>query len=311
MRTLWLTATVLFCTAAQAQDLSLLAGGLKVNGLDERTFAGALHFAHPVGDHAALGLTYLNEGHPDNHHRDGVAGQVWLRSERPQRGWQVGVGLGPYYYFDTATIDGGYRNDHGWAPMYSVSANWNFGNRWFAQVQANRIVPRGKGGSTSILVGAGFHFDGVPGSKLHLNGPSSDDTITVSLGQTIINSLDSERARAYSLEYRRAISPYVDWSVSWINEGNEAATRRNGLTSQLWLIRSLSDNIELGMGAGPYVASELHDTGGPQSNLSGLLSIVGRYHLDRRWVAQLSWNRVVTDYHRDADLFFLGIGSTF
>ncbi len=311
MRAPWLTALALSCAAARAQDVSALAGGLTTNAHHQRTFAGALAFTHPVGAHAALGLTYLNEGHPDDHHRDGVAAQAWLRTRRPEMGWQWGIGIGPYYYFDTATIAGGYRNDHGWAPLYSVAATWNFGTGWYAQVQANRVFPHAKDASTAILVGAGFHFDGVAGSKLHLTGPSSDDTLTASLGQTIINSLDSERARAHSLEYRRAIAPYVDWSVSLINEGNEAATRRNGMASQLWLIRSLNDKLELGMGAGPYVASELHDTGGAQSNLSGLLSIVARHHLDRRWVAQLSWNRVVTSYHRDADLFLLGVGSTF
>ena len=46
-------------------------------------------------------------------------------------------------------------------------------------------------------------------------------------------------------------------------------------------------------------------------HLAGLVSVAGRYHFDQRWVGQLSWNRVVTDYHRDADVLLLGLGATF
>ncbi|MDC8760526.1 hypothetical protein [Janthinobacterium fluminis] len=304
---LWLCATASF-----AQNVSLLAGQLQVPDKDESSFAAALSYAHPAGDYAALSLTYLNEGHPLDHHRDGVSGQLWLRSMQRPRGLSFGVGVGPYYYFDTArTAAAGYRNDHGWAPMYSVQANWHFGNHWFAQVQANRVVPRGKDATTQVLVGAGFRFDGVPGNKLHLNGPSSDDTLTLSGGQTIVNSFNSERARASSVEYRRAAGPYVDWTVTWLKEGAAPATRRSGVAGQVWLIRSLSTHVELGMGAGPYLAYDLPVLAAERQRLAGLVSIVGRYHFDRRWVGQLSWNRVVTSYHHDADVLLLGVGAAF
>lgn len=303
-----------FAADVHAQDVSLLAGQVKVNEKEERSFAAALSYAHPAGDYAALSLTYLNEGHPFDHHRDGISGQVWLRSKKTEQGLSFGVGAGPYYYFDTTSANAGasgYSNDHGWAPMYSVQASYHFPSNWYAQVQANRVLPRGKDSTTQLLVGVGYRFDGVPGSKLHLNGPSTDDTLTVSGGQTIVNSLDSERSRALSLEYRRAVSPYIDWTVTALKEGSTPKTRRSGIASQAWLIRSLNSSVELGMGAGPYAAFDLHEVDRRQSHMAALVSIVARYHPTRHLVGQLSWNRVVTDYHRDADVLLLGLGAAF
>lgn len=300
-------------SALHAQDLSLQGGLLQVtNDRHEHTFGAALNYAHPVGDHLALSLSYLNEGHPLEHHRDGMAGQLWLRSRITEQGISFGAAAGQYYYFDTARIGANdYHNDHGWAPIYSVQMSWHHPSRWYTQVQLNRIFPRDRNATTTLLVGAGYRFDGVRGDKLHLDGPSTDDTLTVLAGQSIVNSFDSERSKAHSLEYRRAVASYVDWTVSWLNEGTSARTRRNGVASQLWLIRSLEPRVELGMGVGPYGVLDLHDVPGRQSHLAGLVSIATRYHVNQRVVGEIAWHRVVTDYHRDADLLMLGLGANF
>lgn len=295
---------------AHAQDVSLSAGRLDVTGKPDSSFAAALSYAHPVNQHLALSLTYLNEGHPQDHHRDAVSAQAWLRSKEVEQG--LAFGAGANYYFDTArTATGDYHNDHGWAPMLSVAASWHFPSRWFVQLQLDHVVKGSKDGSTALLIGTGYRFNGVPGDKLHLAGPSSDDTLTVSRGQTIVNSFDSERSRATAIEYRRALSPYVDGTLTLLKEGTTARTRRGGAAAQLWLIRSLTTNTELGMGAGPYVAIDLHEVDARQSRLAGLVSIAARYHFSRRWLGQLGWNRVVTDYHRDADVLLFGLGLSY
>ena len=297
---------------AYAQDVSLLGGQLKVRDKDERSFAAALSYFHPAGDYTALSLTYLNEGHPKDHHRDGVGAQVWARSKTTEQGLSFGAGVGQYYYFDTARpATGGYTNDHGWANMASLSVSWHMPSRWYGQVQATRVVPRGKDATTALLVGMGYRFDGVAGNKLHLDGPSTDDTLTLSAGRTIVNSFNSEQSRNSSIEYRRALAPYVDWTVTALKEGTTARTRRSGVATQWWLIRSLNRNVELGMGIGPYAAIDLHAVDTRQSHLAGLASIALRYHLTKRVVSQLTLNRVATDYHRDADVLQLGLGATF
>jgi hypothetical protein len=300
-----------------AQDLAIQGGALRVTKTHETTFEGALAYTHPVGDWAALSLSYINEGHPEFHHRDGVAGQVWLRTPVYDNDMSFAAGIGFDYLFDTARPPASsglvYTNDHGWAPIYSLQMTWHNANRWYTQVQVNRIVPGGggKNPTTALLVGVGYRFDGVRGDKLHLDGPTTDDTLTVLAGQTIVNSFESERSRAASVEYRRAVGSYLDWTVTALSEGTSAGTRRNGIATQLWLIRSLNKDVELGMGVGPYAAFEVHDVPGTRSHKAGLLSIASRYHFTKRVVGQLSWNRVVTDYHRDADLLLAGLGYSF
>ena len=303
---------------ALAQDLSIQGGALQVSQTHERTFAAAVSYAQPVGDYLALSLSYLNEGHPQRHHRDGVAAQAWLRSHVYQSGLAFGAGVGLDYYFDTsrpAAASGDvYTNDHGWAPIYSLQMSWHDPSRWYAQVQLNRIFPNsshGKSPTTALMAGVGYRFDGVRGDKLHLDGPSTDDTITLLAGQTIVNSFESERSRASSIEYRRALGHYVDWTVTALSEGTSAGSRRNGVATQLWLIRSLNKDVELGMGVGPYAAFEVHDVPGTRSHKAGLISIASRYHFTKRVVGELEWHRVVTDYHRDADMLMAGVGFSF
>jgi hypothetical protein len=309
-------ALMLTTGAVLAQDLTAQAGGLWVSGVQQHSFAVGLNYLHPVGDYLALSLGYLNEGHPHNHHRDGISGQLWLRTPRHANSVSWAVGVGQYYFFDTsrphADSSAPYINDHGWAPIYSVQAQWQHHDRWYTQLQVNRVVPQGaKDPSTSLMVGFGYRFDSVRGDKLHLDGPSTDDTLTLLTGQSIVNSFESERSRAYSLEYRRAVGRYVDWTVNYLHEGTTAATHRNGVATQLWLIRSLTTNLELGMGVGPYLAFEVHDVPGTRSHKAGLASLATRYHFSKRLVGTLTLNRVVTDYHRDADLLMLGLGYSY
>ncbi len=309
-----LCALVLLGAAAgaNAQEVSILGGQLNVNQSHEHSFAAALAYTHPAGEYTALSLTYLNEGHPKDHHRDGFGGQVWLRTKPIKQGLSFGVGLGEYYYFDTArTATGDYNNDHGWGNMVSVSATWHSYDRWYGKVEATKVFPRGKDATTSLLVGVGYLFDGVPGSKLHLDEKATEDTLTVSAGQTIVNSFDSQRSKGSSIEFRRAVAPYFDWTVTALKEGTSALTHRSGVATQAWLIRSLTHNVEMGMGAGPYAAFDLDDVPVSQSHLAGLVSIALRFHFNKRLVSQVTWNRVVTDYHRDADMLQVGLGATF
>ncbi|NYE61182.1 hypothetical protein FHW58_002334 [Duganella sp. 1224] len=317
MQRILLGAVALVAAASvPAQELTGYAGALRVNASHQRTFTGAVSFTNPVNDHLALSLSYLNEGHPTDHHRDGVAAQVWLRTGYNQPGWTFGAGAGQYYYFDTTELhsDGPtkYTNDHGWAGIYSVQATYHYpDSRWYNQVQINRIAPSGKDATTSLVFGVGYQFNGVKGDKLHKEDAATDEAITVMAGQGITNSLDSERARIAAIEYRRAVGRYVDWTVTAINEGNTPQSKRNGVATQLWLIRSLSQTVEIGMGAGFYFNAKVPEAEGQRSHKAGLVSIGGRYHLTRRVVAEATWNRVVSDYHRDADLFLAGLGYSF
>lgn len=302
----------LFCGTVHAQDVSLLAGQMKVNEKDDRSFAAALNYLHPVGDYLAFSAGYLNEGHPQGHHRDGLAAQGWLRLPVASTGVTLSLGGGKYYYFDTARDDGiHYDNDHGWANMASAAVDWQVDPHWYLQAQVTRLYPDGRDGTTLLMTGAGYHFDGSGRTLVQLSA-ARDDTLTLSVVRTIVNSFDSERADGYALEYRRALGRYVDASVTALVEGSNRRLDRRGVAAQLWLMRDLAPAVELGMGAGPYAFRDLPDRrDGQYSHWAGIASIVGRYHLGSRWTAQLSWNRVISNYERDADVFMLGLGIGF
>jgi hypothetical protein len=313
-RTLLAALALAASASLPAQELAIQAGMLRVNERHENSFSAGVSYAHPVTEHVGLSLSYLNEGHPTDHHRDGVAGQVWVRTGYNRPGWSFGAGAGQYFYFDTTDLGNDrYTNDHGWAAIYSLQATYHYANsRWYNQVQVNRIAPAaGKDSTTSLMVGVGYQFNGVKGDKLHLDGPSTDDTLTALAGQGITNSTSSERSTVAALEYRRAVGRYVDWTVTAIDEGSAAQSRRSGVASQLWLIRSLSPQVEIGMGAGFYFNDKVPDGEGQRSHKAGLVSIASRYHVTKHIVGEVSWNRVVTDYHRDADLLLLGLGYSF
>jgi hypothetical protein len=315
-RVLTAVLALLAAGAATAQEVSAYAGVLRVNSTHEQTFSAEAGYSHPVDEHLALSLSYLNEGHPTDHHRDGVAAQAWLRTGANEPGWTFGLGAGPYFYFDTARLHNAgvttYHNDHGWATIYSLLATYHYpGSRWYNQVQLNRISPTDKEATTSLMVGVGYQFNGVRGDKLHLEAPAHDEALTVMAGQGINNSLNSERSRIGAVEYRQQMGRYVDWTVTALDEGHTPQSRRNGVATQLWLIRSLTPKTELGMGFGPYLSLEVPDAPGYRSHVAGLISVASRYHWSRHVVGELSWSRVATDYHRDADLLLIGLGYSY
>jgi hypothetical protein len=81
------------------------------------------------------------------------------------------------------------------------------------------------------------------------------------------------------------------------------------------LRRSFFDNrLTLGVGAGSYYALDTHrvkdgmDTGG---KVSVLLTMSAAYNVTRHWYVRASWNRVMTSYDKDSDIYLGGIGYRF
>jgi hypothetical protein len=71
----------------------------------------------------------------------------------------------------------------------------------------------------------------------------------------------------------------------------------------------------LEMGLGPYAMrdqldrNDAHDD--RRTRVAGLASIGMRWRVAGDWRAQLTWNRVITDYARDSDVFLFGVGAAF
>ncbi|MDR5751940.1 MULTISPECIES: hypothetical protein [unclassified Caballeronia] len=309
--------------ALHAQEISLLGGVSR--GIGEHTYSWAASYEEGLGEYFAASFTWINEGHVTGHHRDGQVIQGWARLPLANRRIVLSAGIGPYRYFDTSTEQDGasYSNVHGWGIVYSLRAQYYFANRWIAQLQLNRIQVQHGPNTSAALIGVAYQLDApsVPGPRDWAPGRSTRVTgneVTAFLGQTIVNSNESQTSFAAALEYRRGLMKYLDWTVGYLHEGNADLVRRDGLTTQLWATRAFfDDRLTLGLGAGVYFAvkqrSNTDVTGDNDTDdrFAGIVSMSASYRLGQRWTTRVTWNRIVTRYNRDTDVIVAGVGYRF
>jgi hypothetical protein len=304
---------------ANAQEFALFGGAL--TGAGSHTYSWAFDYQEGLGKYAALGFTWLNEGHLPDHHRDGQSVQLWGRLPLENRRFVLSAGVGPYRYSDTVS-DGpnGFMNNHGWGALMSVRAAYYTSNRWIMQLQLNRVQVNGGPNTTGLLFGIGYQLDAPdePGPRdrpVTRKDRVTNNEFTVLAGETIKNSLDSESGFSTSVEYRRGLFKYLDWTASYMHENVPAAVRRNGLATQLWLTRAFfNERLTLAAGAGAYYAIDTFDSPGSdgiKGTISGLVSLSASYRLSKHWLTRLTWNRVVTRNSLDADMIQAGIGYRF
>jgi hypothetical protein len=309
----------------RGQELSVL-GGVMRTGAAGSSYTWQVDYRQNFHENFAGSVAYINEGHVPGHHRDGNAFQAWGRLPFWENRVAVALGAGAYYFYDTQyTPAGGSANVHGTAAIYSASATGYLSNRWFCRVLINRIVPSHEIQTTTAAVGVGFWFgqDGKPTPGKLGDAPSeqgfvSNNEITGFAGQSVVNTFLSEQARAYALDYRRGLTPHLDWTATAIYEGDPQIIRRNGLATQLWAVNSFfDDKVNVGIGAGPYIyIDQKHPatnstTVGSQkipAAIAPLVSLTVARQLSEHWAVRLTWHRVISTYNRDSDIFLLGLG---
>jgi hypothetical protein len=304
---------------AQAQDASLLAGGMRLDqDKDDTSFAVALGYTHHINKYVSVSADYVNEGHPRQHHRDGLGSQLWVHSATPTRGWSVAAGFGPYYYFDTNTGNGtlaDYRNDHGWGQLMSLSAKYHLSSNAYLETRLSHTHGITSHDTTMLLFGAGYELRKLPREIRLQNAERGDNLLMVLGGRSIVNSLASETATSYGLEYRRTVNPNLEWSLILMSEGKVDAAERKGVSAQVWLLRPFTERTVLEMGFGAYAMRDQLDRKDAdderENKVAPIASIGMRYRISDNLRAQLTWSRVITNYERDSDVFMLGAGVAF
>jgi hypothetical protein len=304
-------------TPAAAQELSLLAGTTAALGSDDESYSWTLEYLHRLHDHAAISLSWLNEGHLPGHHRDGHCVQVWAGTAVLDPRLWLSAGIGPYRYFDTVEAEqgAGYADDHGWGAVLSIGSSWYGDSGWLFHLRANRIVTQKAIDTTTLQLGLGYQL-GEPADAHRESAREANSEITVLLGSTIVNSFESEQDLAMSIEFRHRLGRHVEWTVAWLDEGDSRLVRRDGVTTQLWLVRSFFlDRVALGAGAGVYVGVDKYRKNQPSEEgdeaVSLIITATASYRLGARWVTRASWNRIATDYSRDTDVILAGVGYRF
>jgi len=286
---------------------------------NDTSYSWQLEYQKELFEHLAVSLSYLNEGHVPNHHRDGTGMQLWARTDALGRRLSLSAGIGPYYYYDTSNssvTDGSYTNDHGFGGIFSLAATWKNETPWLFQVRTNWVKAFGGMDTVSALVGIGYQLDTLTPVPAHATpgdpGMRANNEITLFVGQTITNSFKSEHSAAMSIEYRRGLMRYLDWTIAWLYEGDTRLIRRHGLVSQFWLVKAfLDDSVALGAGTGAYFSVDQRAGQDGDEIISAIASLTGSYRFTPHWSLRTTWNRAVTNYDRDTDVIMAGIGYRF
>ena len=314
---------VLLACPAFAGEISLLGGygwtDKSLNKPIERTYAWQVQYMEGLGEHFAYSLSYLNQGHFISHHRDGNAANLWVRTNLLDRQLSLGVGAGGVFYYDTqSSVNGGPTRDlHGWGTMASVAATWYTKSRLFYQVQGYWVRGGNSFNTLSALAGIGYQLDAPPAKGPDVKGThldeesATDNELTVFGGETVVNIPGHGKSLALALEYRRGLWKYLEWTAGAIYEGKSSLIDRYGVTTQLWLAKPfLDDRLSLGIGLGPYFAIDRRlDT--KVIRIPYMFSTTGSVRITKDVLIRATWDRVITTYDRDTDIFLGGIGYRF
>lgn len=311
MRALSALLLTLIPPAAGAQEVQLAFGATRVAGIHESTFGARASWYQGLGGPFAASVSYANEGHVPGHHRDGLAAQLWLAMPLGSPAFELAAGAGPYQYFDTAHAESpaGFRDAHGTGLVYSVMASWRpAGSRWRWQARLDRHETRRDLDSTMLLVGAAWQVDPDGRGPGPAPARAEDDELTVSLGQTIVNSFESQGSTARALDYRRSLGSMARVSLGWLSEGDARLIRRDGVLARAWLEPRFGA-WSVGLGAGAYFAVDEYREERRHVSPVAAISVARRF--GPRWLARLEWIRVISNYDRDSDVFLLGAGYRF
>lgn len=110
----------------------------------------------------------------------------------------------------------------------------------------------------SLDLGGGYHLWKEDRHEAESPGPEAGaepsrktgDEVMLFIGRTVVNSLEDQKGIASGVEFRKGIVRHLDWTLTWLNEGDPEVLRRNGLASQLWLVDYNTDTDVFVLGAG-------------------------------------------------------------
>lgn len=305
-------AFLLLCIAsstAQAyeEDISVSCGRLKPNYQHATTFTCGVNLSYGLTDWSAVNAVYLNEGHPENHHRDGFALQASFY--RDFNDWRVQLSTGPYYSMDTTRqADGAVLNDKHLGLLSSLALKWHPNQRdWYVGIGYNNVWMPNRLNSNSVLLLVGTDIQNVGGNAN--GGEVSKMKVGLWIGPADTTNPGTKVTNGGQLELAFPIDDQFSYSIAGLYEGNTTLAMRKGVMAQGWYNEKLK-NWTISAGVGPYLAHDsLRDN--RATNLLAVASVRATYQLTRRTNIGLDFNRVISFYHKDADMIMFGIQRAF
>lgn len=261
-----------------------------------------------------------------------------------------------YYFDTQRDGAGVSRDRHGLAPVVTLRAAYKFSRKWESIVTFDSVFPGNDVRVHSIGLNIGYWMDGGGGpsamiarkasarpagtspasaedlaeprglleakpSTAEPETPATDrDELSVYAAFTVINVAGNPRSDGASIEYRlrlrNSYDYHYDLSFAWLNEGDSRVSRRNGVSAQLWPVRSDAfGRMEVAVGVGAYVFIDKRRPVAPGQGPSGAVApvvsiLVGSERSAKGWFVRALWDRVVSNYDRDADVWRVGFGRT-
>jgi hypothetical protein len=314
-------AAALTANIARADDQFFIYDGSESRAQTnpvQKTYSYGFEYIHGLNDYLSYGFGYGNEGHFDQgieHHRDYDGADLWAHTDVLNHQLRLALGFGPVFYYDTTGGTYGHSTEdlHGFGTRTSLSATLNTFSPLLLQIRTD-FVNGGSFNERSVMLGIGYQLDAKESTHSSDAGGGYGDTrneVTFYGGSSVINLSGEGHAKTFGLEYRRDLSDYFQWTAGLLDEGKSSLADRKGLTSELWLVQSLFDNrMSIGAAAGLYLA---HDSLRPDDSTFVTLmgSVTAAYQVIPNVTVRLTWDRVITNYSRDSDLFKLGVGYRF
>jgi hypothetical protein len=257
-------------------------------------------------------VVHYNEGHPDNHHRDGFALQG-VYSKLLSRKFTAELGVGPYYSMDTSTRD---RIEYNKAKLGVLASAAvlididDIARGMHVRVALNHVTMPGAHASNALLVGVGKYFDYPTGRTEPASG---GEPLWLGLagvhGQT--NHGGTETSAGYSLEAKKHYGRWAT-SVSAIIEGDDdVRVDRKGVALQGWLVQPMTKNWTASAGFGPYIATN-NRSRSDDYRLMALFSLQLDRAIGNDWRAFANFSRVNTFREKnDRDLLRIGVMKSF
>lgn len=255
-----------------------------------------------------LDIIYLNEGHPDNNHRDGYALQLVLRKNIAPH-LNAEFAIGPYFSMNRTTAPNGVESDDarlgGLFSMALLVSLDQYSRGLNLRLGFNHVLMPGRPSSDMLLVGIGKELDGARSSAPDQPGPSPV-WLALSGGFAETNHARTEKRFSYAFDVKKYDGRWAT-SFSGIDEGDDGVrVDRRGVAMQQWYVQPLDKHWAMSAGVGPYLAVNHRESDNWKFN--GLMSLEVDRNLGNTLKAFVNFGRVVTFRNKnDADIFVIGL----
>lgn len=261
---------------------------------------------------ARIDFVHINEGHPENNHRDGFAVQpmVGVSLSRQAR---LEAGVGPYLSFNTTTDRHDRQHDDKQIGILASVALLYYLD-WIApglhvRVGYDHADMPATFRTDSIVLGLGYEFGGrIP--PLSEQGPR-ENPLQVSVMGGVYRTNRGGVGPTYGgkVELRQYLGEHFAISAAWVHEGNDDLIQRHGVVGQIWYVVPLSEKWSVSAGAGPYLAQNRRTS--DHFTLNGMISLEAQRIIgdpSDGLSVFVRFSRLVSDDDTDRDLGEIGIG---